>query len=82
MRSSGRARRTDERRKLGELSDAYFTSATLVLVRRASAVAPLADLGGRRVAFVALRPRIEISPSSSRSAIGGSHDLHLDLSRE
>jgi len=43
---------TDERRKLAELSDPYFMSASLILVPRASKVEELADLGGRRVAVV------------------------------
>jgi ABC-type amino acid transport substrate-binding protein len=43
---------TDERRKLAELSDPYFMSASLVLVARASKADELADLGGRRVAAV------------------------------
>ena len=43
---------TDERRKLAELSDPYFMSASLLLVPRASTVEELADLGGRRVAVV------------------------------
>jgi ABC-type amino acid transport substrate-binding protein len=43
---------TEERRKLAELSDPYFMSASLVLVPRASKVEELADLGGRRVAVV------------------------------
>lgn len=43
---------TDERRKLAELSDPYFMSASLVLVARASKANELADLGGRRVAVV------------------------------
>jgi len=43
---------TDERRRVAELSDPYFMSASLVLVARASTVVELADLGGRRVAVV------------------------------
>ena len=43
---------TDERRKLAELSDPYFMSASLLLVRRASPVERPADLGGQRVAVV------------------------------
>ena len=43
---------TEERRKLAELSDPYFMSASLILVPRASKVEELADLGGRRVAVV------------------------------
>lgn len=43
---------TGERRKLAELSDPYFMSASLILVPRASKVEELADLGGRRVAVV------------------------------
>ena len=43
---------TDERRKLAELSDPYFMSASLVLVPRASKVEELADLSGRQIAVV------------------------------
>jgi len=43
---------TEERRKLAELSDPYFMSASLVLVLRASKVEELADLSGRRIALV------------------------------
>src|SRR6267142_4690607 len=43
---------TDERRKLAELSDPYFMSASLVLVARASKVEELADLSGRQIAVV------------------------------
>jgi ABC-type amino acid transport substrate-binding protein len=43
---------TDERRKLAELSDPYFMSASLILVAQASKVDELVDLGGRRVAVV------------------------------
>jgi ABC-type amino acid transport substrate-binding protein len=43
---------TEERRKLADLSDPYFMSASLVLVARASTAAELADLSGRRVAVV------------------------------
>ena len=43
---------TDERRKVAELSDPYFMSASLILVPAASKVERLADLGGQRVAVV------------------------------
>jgi ABC-type amino acid transport substrate-binding protein len=43
---------TDERRSLAELSDPYFMSASLILVRRASKVEQLSDLTGRRIAVV------------------------------
>lgn len=43
---------TDERRTLAELSEPYFMSASLLLVRRGSTVERLADLDGRRVAVV------------------------------
>ena len=43
---------TDERRSLAELSDPYFVSAALLLVRRSSPVEHLGDLAGRRVAVI------------------------------
>jgi ABC-type amino acid transport substrate-binding protein len=43
---------TAERRGQAELSDAYFNSASLLLVRRGSPLRELADAAGRRVAVV------------------------------
>jgi polar amino acid transport system substrate-binding protein len=43
---------TEERRSQVELSDPYFMSGSLILVRRASTVEQLTDLAGRRVAVV------------------------------
>lgn len=43
---------TAERRGLAELSDPYFTSASLLLVARGSSLQQLADAAGRRVAVI------------------------------